>query len=121
MGIQRVYVAVLLSLALWQARCSTDDSGRIRRAKAAIATFEQLIKQYTIEKHILDPPSASRDLPDRINPELHLDPWGSPYRYLCPGVKQPHWIDVWSVGRNVHDEADDIGNWDATPINRMER
>lgn len=50
-----------------------------------------------------------------FNPEVKtvpLDPWGSPYQYRSPGVKNPTTYDLWSLGPDKKDgTADDIGNW----------
>jgi len=40
------------------------------------------------------------------------DPWGKPYQYRSPGVRNPNGYDVWSMGPDGQDgTADDIGNW----------
>lgn len=40
------------------------------------------------------------------------DPWGQPYQYRYPGVKNKYTYDVWSKGPDQQDgTADDIGNW----------
>ncbi len=40
------------------------------------------------------------------------DPWGNPYKYRYPGVKNPAGYDVWSMGPDKQDGTDDdIGNW----------
>ena len=40
-----------------------------------------------------------------------LDPWSRPYRYICPGVKNPGSYDLWSEGPDPYTEHDDIVNW----------
>jgi general secretion pathway protein G len=41
-----------------------------------------------------------------------IDPWGTPYQYRYPGVKNTDSYDIFSVGRDkIPDTADDIGNW----------
>lgn len=44
------------------------------------------------------------------------DPWGEPYRYRAPGVKNVGEFDLWSCGPNRRDEggaasSDDVRNW----------
>lgn len=39
-----------------------------------------------------------------------LDPWGRPYDYVCPGDHRPDY-DLYSKGKDVNKEADDIANW----------
>ena len=39
------------------------------------------------------------------------DPWGNPYKYRFPGVKNPKGYDCYSLGPDGTESADDIGNW----------
>ena len=44
--------------------------------------------------------------------KLPVDPWGQPYEYRYPGVKNPGGYDLYSKGPDkTADTADDIGNW----------
>ena len=44
--------------------------------------------------------------------KLPLDPWGEPYQYRYPGVKNKNGYDLWSKGPDKTDGTDDdIGNW----------
>ncbi len=44
--------------------------------------------------------------------KIPLDPWGEPYAYRFPGVKNPGSYDLYSKGPDGQaDTADDIGNW----------
>ena len=44
--------------------------------------------------------------------KLPVDPWGQPYEYRYPGVKNPGGYDLYSRGPDkTADTADDIGNW----------
>lgn len=44
--------------------------------------------------------------------KLPVDPWGQPYEYRYPGVKNPGSYDLYSRGPDkTADTADDIGNW----------
>ncbi|MGC9449885.1 MAG: type II secretion system major pseudopilin GspG [Oceanipulchritudo sp.] len=43
--------------------------------------------------------------------KLPEDPWGQPYQYKYPGVKNPDGYDLWSLGPDPQAEADNIGNW----------
>ena len=40
-----------------------------------------------------------------------LDPWGRPYQYKFPGVRNPAGYDLYSMGRDGVEGEDDIGNW----------
>jgi general secretion pathway protein G len=44
--------------------------------------------------------------------KLPVDPWGEPYQYRYPGVKNKNSFDLWSKGPDKTDGTDDdIGNW----------
>ncbi len=44
--------------------------------------------------------------------KLPIDPWGEPYQYRAPGVKNKNGYDLWSKGPDKTDGTDDdIGNW----------
>ncbi|MCR6654619.1 MAG: type II secretion system major pseudopilin GspG [Opitutus sp.] len=44
--------------------------------------------------------------------KVPLDPWGEPYGYRYPGVKNKHSYDVFSKGPDrTEGTKDDIGNW----------
>jgi len=40
-----------------------------------------------------------------------IDPWGNYYRYAYPGTHNKDTYDVWSLGPDGVESADDIGNW----------
>jgi len=49
---------------------------------------------------------------DNTGGKVPLDPWGRPYEYRYPGVKNPGGYDLYSKGHDgTADTADDIGNW----------
>jgi general secretion pathway protein G len=39
-----------------------------------------------------------------------IDPWGNPYQYTSPGRHRPDY-DLFSQGKNVSSDQDDITNW----------
>mgnify|MGYP001546858121 CR=1 FL=1 len=46
--------------------------------------------------------------------EVPLDPWGNAYNYRFPGSKNinaARGYDIWSLGPDGVESADDIGNW----------
>jgi general secretion pathway protein G len=44
--------------------------------------------------------------------KIPTDPWGEPYQYRYPGVKNKDRYDLWSKGPDKTDGTeDDIGNW----------
>ena len=40
-----------------------------------------------------------------------LDPWGHDYQYRCPGTHRPGRYDLFSLGKDGIESADDITNW----------
>ena len=49
---------------------------------------------------------------DAVGGKLPVDPWGQPFEYRYPGVKNPGGYDLFSKGPDkTADTADDIGNW----------
>ncbi len=46
------------------------------------------------------------------NPEFLIDPWGTPYQYISPGIHNELTYDLWSNGPDtLTGTVDDIGNW----------
>lgn len=43
---------------------------------------------------------------------IPLDPWGRPYLYRSPGVRNSGGYDVWSAGADPGSDRDDLGNWE---------
>ena len=50
-----------------------------------------------------------------LSKEVPVDPWGNPYRYICPGKRNPEGYDLYSLGSDGMEggigEAADITNW----------
>ncbi len=41
-----------------------------------------------------------------------LDPWGMEYKYKCPGEHRTADYDLYSLGKDGIESADDIKNWE---------
>jgi general secretion pathway protein G len=41
-----------------------------------------------------------------------IDPWGREYRYKCPGEHRPADYDLYSLGKDGVEGADDVKNWE---------
>lgn len=41
-----------------------------------------------------------------------IDPWGREYKYRCPGDHRPSDYDLYSLGKDGVESADDVTNWD---------
>ncbi len=64
--------------------------------------LESLVKQ----------PSNTKNWKGPYIDKLQDDPWGHPYQYKFPGVKNPGGYDVWSLGPDGIESDEDIGNWE---------
>ena len=93
-----------------------QDTARLRKAEADVATLEQGIEMYRLNR--MNYPSTADGLQALVSEgfikRLPDDPWGNPYRYAAPGRDgQP--FDVYSYGADNREggEGDDadIGNW----------
>lgn len=99
--------------------------GKRGRAKADISTITSALRSYESQSLIL--PSTAQGLnalverpsgnpaPQSWSPilkKLPLDPWRNPYQYRRPGSKDKGGFDLFSMGPDGQESADDIGNWD---------
>jgi general secretion pathway protein G len=93
-----------------------QDTARMRKAEADIATLEQGLEMYRLNR--MNYPASGEGLQALVSEgfikRLPDDPWGNPYRYAAPGRDgQP--FDVYSNGADGREggEGDDadIGNW----------
>ena len=93
-----------------------QDTARMRKAEADIATLEQGVEMYRLNR--MNYPSSGDGLQSLVSAgfikRLPDDPWGNPYRYSVPGRDgQP--FDVYTYGADGQEggEGDDadIGNW----------
>ena len=93
-----------------------QDTARVRKAEADIATLEQGVEMYRLNR--MNYPSSGDGLQALVAEgfikRVPDDPWGNPYRYAAPGRNgQP--FDVYSYGADGREggEGDDadIGNW----------
>ena len=41
-----------------------------------------------------------------------IDPWAREYKYKCPGEHRPADYDLYSLGRDGVESADDVKNWE---------
>lgn len=41
-----------------------------------------------------------------------IDPWGREYKYKCPGVYRKAGYDLYSLGKDGIESADDVKNWE---------
>jgi general secretion pathway protein G len=117
-------IALLMGLVIMNLG-GVQDVAKIKKAKADIIAFKIALSTYQMQTGVL--PTSDQGLkalwqkpttdpiPDqwhRIMDEEVLDPWGHPYKYSNPGKHNPDGYDVYSMGEDGQDGADDnIGNW----------
>ena len=93
-----------------------QDTARIRKAEADIATLEQGLEMYRLNR--MNYPTSGEGLQALVSQgfikRLPDDPWGNPYRYAVPG-RQGQAFDIYSYGADGREggegENADIGNW----------
>ncbi|MGZ8326851.1 MAG: type II secretion system major pseudopilin GspG [Allosphingosinicella sp.] len=94
------------------------DKAAITKARADVATLEQGVEMYRLNK--LRYPSGSEGL-QAVTAEgyvkrLPKDPWGNAYRYAQPG-RDGRQFDIYSYGADGREGGEgqdaDIGNWDS--------
>jgi len=125
-------LVVLAILALLATLTITSVGSSLGNAQTATAklfvntTLKNPLFQYRVSmsdypstadglKVLIDKPAAKAESwqGPYLDGKLPADPWGEPYQYRYPGVKNKTGYDVWSKGADKIDgTADDIGNWD---------
>lgn len=87
--------------------------GNVDAAKAWTKSMETPLTQYRIKfrRYPTSEEGLKVLIPDYTSQKEFIDPWGKPYQYRNPGVKNPKGYDLWSFGPDGVESADDIGNW----------
>ena len=100
------------------------ETARIKRVEADLAAISTQLSTYEMLNLTLPVTeqglNALVEFP-KIDPaprrwqqllkELPIDPWGHPYQYKNPGIKNPKKYDLYSLGADGIESDDDIGNW----------
>jgi general secretion pathway protein G len=128
-----IVVAILGILASLVAVRLMDRPGeaRITKARMDIQTLENALKLFKLDnafypdtdqglRALVEKPSLGRQaakwreggyIEKGVVPN---DPWGNPYYYMCPGVKNRD-FDLWTYGADGEEggegEDGDVGNW----------
>lgn len=124
-----VVIIAILGALVGPRLLGRTDEARVIAARQDIATIMQALKLYRLDNHrypttdqglqaLVQRPTSGPAAPgwkeggylDR----MPVDPWGSPYQYLNPGVRGE--IDVFSLGADgqpggTGNDAD-VGSWD---------
>jgi general secretion pathway protein G len=88
-------------------------------AKIQIEEFEQVLEAYAhyngsfpTNEQGLEALLSNKGKGPYLRKRLPIDPWGRPYRYRNPGVRNPGSYDIWSNGKDgIEETADDIANY----------
>jgi general secretion pathway protein G len=121
-----VIIGILAATIIPQFIGTTHDA-KVSTAKSSVAELDSTIERFYIHldryptgeeglKVLLEPPSDGADKwRGPYITGLRTDPWGNPYQYRRPGIRNPTRFDVWSRGADGVDggegEGADIGNW----------
>ena len=112
-----VIIGLLATVVIINVLPATDKAA-ITKAKADVATLEQGVEMYRLNK--LRYPSGSEGL-QAISAEgyvkrLPKDPWGNAYMYAAPG-RDGRQFEIYSYGADGREGGEgqdaDIGNWDS--------
>jgi general secretion pathway protein G len=100
-------------------------AGRSDQARAAVAKADvdlniaTAIKLYEMDTGsyptgldvLLAVPDSSTGVKGPYLEKKPIDPWGREYQYKCPGTHKPYSYDLYSLGKDGVESADDVGNW----------
>lgn len=102
------------------------DFAKEQRVYTDIQAISTQLKLYEIQNY--SPPSTNQGLEALVKKpsapptppkwrqlmkSVPLDPWGVPYEYRYPGNKNSDGYDIFSLGPDRTESADDIGNWES--------
>jgi len=102
----------------------TAAKTQIENFSTALAAFKKDCNRYPstvegLEALVVCPTniSAAKWKESYLKREIPLDPWGHPYIYLCPGLRNTNSFDIYSCGsdgisKTGGADRDDINNWD---------
>ncbi|MEO7931883.1 MAG: type II secretion system major pseudopilin GspG [Chthoniobacterales bacterium] len=116
-------IAILMGAVIYNISGNLDDAKTIT-ARTGIQSITTSLKRYEMSN--LNAPSTEQGLEALVTmpsgqpkprgwmqllKELPMDPWGQPFQYRNPGVHNTTSYDVYSLGPDKKESADDIGNW----------
>ena len=110
-----VIIGLLATVVIINVMPATDKAA-LTKARADIATLEQGVEMYRLNK--LQYPAIGEGLQAVVREgyvkRLPKDPWGNPYHYTAPG-RDGRSFDIFSHGADGReggeDEDADIGSW----------
>jgi type II secretion system protein G len=92
--------------SIWEMTHHSGHTSKSQIAKIQIAEFEQVLEMYakdngsypTDEQGLEELLSDNGNGPYLKKKIIPVDPWGHPYHYYNPGVRNPGSYDIWSNG-----------------------
>ena len=61
---------------------------------------------------LLSAPSSAKNWKGPYLEKKPIDPWGNQYKYRYPGTHRTYDYDLYSLGRDGMESADDVVNWE---------
>lgn len=61
---------------------------------------------------LLSAPSSAKNWKGPYLEKKPIDPWGNQYKYRSPGTHRTYDYDLYSLGRDGMESADDVVNWE---------
>ncbi|MBI4313972.1 MAG: type II secretion system major pseudopilin GspG [Candidatus Omnitrophica bacterium] len=94
------------------------QQARVNRAKADITNIGLAIKLYELDNgnypaslgQLMEKSAAEEGGGPYLEKEA-IDPWARAYQYRYPGQKNTASYDLFSMGKDGVESADDVGNW----------
>lgn len=119
---------VVIIIGILVAMVAPRLSGRSEEARIAVAKADvdlnlaTALKLYEIDNGafpstsegvdaLLKPPSSAKNWKGPYIEKVPLDPWGKTYQYRSPGTHRTYDYDLFSLGRDGVESADDVVNW----------
>ncbi len=117
-----VIIGILVGMAIPRLGGRVEQA-RLTRAEGDVNNISIALRLYEVDNGRYPPTldgllQAPADATNWRGPYLEKgvpkDPWSRDYRYQYPGTRNPHAFDLWSLGPDGVESADDIGNWPKT-------
>jgi general secretion pathway protein G len=99
--VAEIFVNESMKTSLMRYRMDTGDYPTTEEGLAALATAPEARAERWRGPYV-----------ETKGGKLTADPWGEPYQYRYPGIKNTTGYDLFTKGKDrAPDTADDIGNW----------
>lgn len=114
-----IIISVLVAMIVPR-MAGRSDQARNSVAKADVdLNIATAIKLYEMDNGsypssldaLLTVPDAASNVRGPYLEKKPVDPWGKEYQYKCPGTHKPYSYDLYSLGKDGVESADDVGNW----------